>query len=146
MSQLKQNVDFNSAYLFSKIAIIRLRVFSVYTQDVLARNSLCLTGWTTLIQNKRKHHNIKISIFFLKYFNTLQMSNSHSKSENVKLFGQNLQLISSLQKLPPVIVNKLFHCLKSCWRHDLIFIQWFNFEEIRIHTLTVYYYGFFKVN
>jgi hypothetical protein len=36
---------------------------------------------------------------------------------------QNLQLISSFQKLPPVKVNKLFHCVKSCYRRDLIFIQ-----------------------
>jgi hypothetical protein len=64
----------------------------VYTQEVLAWISLCINGWTKLIQIRRKHHNIKISIFF-KYFNTLQMSNSHSKSENVTLLGQNLQLI-----------------------------------------------------
>ena len=64
----------------------------VYTQEVLAWISLCINGWTKLIQIRRKHPNIKISIFF-KYFNTLQMSNSHSKSENVTLLGQNLQLI-----------------------------------------------------
>ena len=33
----------------------------------------------------------------------------HSMSEIVTLLGQNLQLISSFQKLPPVKVNKLFH-------------------------------------
>jgi hypothetical protein len=54
------------------------------------------TGWTKLIQNERKHHNIKVSIL-LKYFNTLHMMCSHSKSEKVKLLGQNLQLISSFE-------------------------------------------------
>ena len=61
----------------------------------------------------------------------------HSKSEDVKLLGKNLQLISSFQKLPPVKVNKLFHCVKSCCRHDFIFIQCINFEELKIHKLTV---------
>ena len=73
---------------------------------------------------------IKISIIFKKIF-------QHSKSEDVKLLGKNLQLISSFQKLSPVKVNKLFHCVKSCCRHDLIFIQCINFEELKIHKLTV---------
>ena len=69
---------------------------------------------------------------------------SHSKSENVKLLGQNLQLISSFHKLPPVKVNK--PSCKKYWRHDLIFTRWINFEELRIHKLTVDYYVFFKLH
>jgi hypothetical protein len=53
-----------------------------------------------------------------------------AKSEIVTLLGQNLQLISSFQKLPPVKVNKLFHCIKSYYRHDLICIQWINFRDL----------------
>jgi uncharacterized membrane protein len=34
---------------------------TVSTEDVLAWISLCITGWTKLIQNERKQHNIKIS-------------------------------------------------------------------------------------
>ena len=43
----------------------------------------------------------------------------HSMSEIVTLLGQNLQLISSFQKPPPVKVNKLVHCINSCCRHDV---------------------------
>jgi hypothetical protein len=55
---------------------------------------------------------------------------------NVK-YDNDPALISSFQKLSPVKVNKLFHCVKSCCRRDLIFIQCINFEELKIHKLTV---------
>jgi hypothetical protein len=70
--------------------------------------------WVDKINTKQKKTSqYKNIILVFKYFNTLQMSNSHSKSENVKLFGQNLQLISSLQKLPPVKVKKIFLFFKK---------------------------------
>lgn len=30
--------------------------------------------------------------------------------------------------------NKLFHCLKSCCRHELIFIKWIHFEDFIKYT------------
>jgi hypothetical protein len=41
----------------------------VYTQEVLAWISLCINGWTKLIQIRRKHHNIGNN--FLKQWKSL---------------------------------------------------------------------------
>jgi hypothetical protein len=73
----------------------------------------------------------------LSQMNLLHSTHLHLIFISVLQSSQSFEFISSFQKLPPVKVNKLFHCIKGYYRHDLIFIQWINFERSIHYKLTV---------